>query len=272
MDLFTLLGPLDPDVTPDRCKLHLVTWNGLHDPLDLYLEGVFDEWQSDQNRRELQQVRLHRGLDRDAGTGPLALRRAVHGVLGEEPRDGEDRVHYRTSRRAACDELDGRLVVAFKRTSRQPYPFAEKLASQLTVHAIRPRKQEIAEFPGYRSVRLTKHQLDHIVNARSGSNPARVGGPAVAVRDHQRPPAAEGPDARAGGRSGGSASMSEPRTINVTDGGFVSVERGPDDRDWVWIEIATVDRTVALGVILSDEAVALGSPPPPAGGWSGAVR
>ena len=51
MDLFTLLGPLDPDVTPDRCKLHLATWNGLHDPLDLYLQGVFDEWQSDQNRR-----------------------------------------------------------------------------------------------------------------------------------------------------------------------------------------------------------------------------
>ena len=37
MDLFTLLGTLDPEVTPDRCKLHLATWNGLHDPLDLYL-------------------------------------------------------------------------------------------------------------------------------------------------------------------------------------------------------------------------------------------
>ena len=99
----------------------------------------------------------------------LWLFAGVHSVLGEEPRAGEDRVHYRTSRRAACDELDGRLVVAFKRTSRQPYPFAEKLASQLTVHAIRPGKQEIAEFPGYRSVRLTKHQLDRIVNARSGT-------------------------------------------------------------------------------------------------------
>ena len=48
MDLFKLLGTLDPDVTPGRCKLHLATWNGVHDPLDLYLEGVFDEWQSDQ--------------------------------------------------------------------------------------------------------------------------------------------------------------------------------------------------------------------------------
>ena len=39
----------------------------------------------------------------------------------------------------------------------------------MTVHAIRPRKQEVAEFPGYRSVRLTKRQLDLIVSARSGT-------------------------------------------------------------------------------------------------------
>ena len=50
MDLFKMLGTLDLDVTSGRCKLHLATWNGVHDPLDLYLEGVFDEWQ-DQNRR-----------------------------------------------------------------------------------------------------------------------------------------------------------------------------------------------------------------------------
>ena len=52
--------------------------------------------------------------------------------------------------------------------------------------------------------------------------------------------------------------MSEPRTINVTDGGFVSVER-PDDRDWIRLEVKAVDRTVAVGVTpTSDEAVALG--------------
>ena len=168
MDLFKLLGTLDPDVTSSRCKLHLATWNGVHDPLDLYLEGIFDEWQSDQNRRNFSTCDFIVALI--AMPEPdLWLFAGVHGVLGEEPRDGEDRVHYRTSRRVACDELDGRLVVAFKRPSRQPYPFAEKLAPQLTVHAIRPRKQEIAEFPGYRSVRLTKRQLDLIVSARSGT-------------------------------------------------------------------------------------------------------
>ena len=53
--------------------------------------------------------------------------------------------------------------------------------------------------------------------------------------------------------------MSEPKTIRVKDGGFVSVERGPDGKGWTRLEVATDDRTVALGVILtSDEAVALG--------------
>ena len=125
-------------------------------------------WQSGQNRRNSSRCDFIVALI--AMPEPdLRLFAGLHGVLGEEPRDGEDRVHYRTSRRAACDEFDGRLVVAFKRPGRQPYPFAEKLASQLTVHAIRPRKQETAELPGYRSVRLTKHRLDRIVNARSGT-------------------------------------------------------------------------------------------------------
>ena len=126
MDLFKMLGTLDPDVTPGRCKLHLATWTGVHDPLDLYLEGVFDEWQ-DQNRRNFSTCEFIVALI--AMPEPdLWFFAGVHSVLGEEPREREDRVHYRTSRRVACDELDGRLVVAFQRPSRQPYPFAEKLA------------------------------------------------------------------------------------------------------------------------------------------------
>lgn len=38
--------------------------------------------------KELQQVRLHRGLDRDAGTGPLALRGRARRARGGTPRRG----------------------------------------------------------------------------------------------------------------------------------------------------------------------------------------
>ena len=57
----------------------------------------------------------------------------------------------------------------------------------------------------------------------------------------------------------GSVPMSEPTTIKVKDGGFVSVERGPEEKDWIRLGVTTVDRTLGLGVILtSDEAGALG--------------
>ena len=53
--------------------------------------------------------------------------------------------------------------------------------------------------------------------------------------------------------------MSEPTTIRVKDGGFVSLEQGPEEKDWIRLEVTTADRTLALGVILtSDEAGALG--------------
>ena len=57
----------------------------------------------------------------------------------------------------------------------------------------------------------------------------------------------------------GSAPMNEPRTVRVKNGGSVSLERGPDEKAWTRLEVATADRTVALGIILTaDEAGALG--------------
>ena len=67
--------------------------------------------------------------------------------------------------------------------------------------------------------------------------------------------------------------MSEPRTIEVKDGGFVSLERGPAAEARTRLEVATADRTVALGVILtSDETVALALELLRLAGRPGAVR
>ena len=35
MQLFQLLQTLDPDLEPAFCKLHLASWNGVADPLDV---------------------------------------------------------------------------------------------------------------------------------------------------------------------------------------------------------------------------------------------
>ena len=85
--------------------------------------------------------------------------------------------------------------------------------------------------------------------------------------------------------------MSEPRTIRVKAGGFVSLERGRPGRTGPDSRSPPGDRTVALDIILTpDEAVALGlqllrravrsrtgrlsrsAPEGPAGGGHGAAR
>ncbi len=54
MDLFQLIGLMDSDVAADKCKIHLAGWNGSDDPLDVYLAGEFEDWQSWQSKRNFE--------------------------------------------------------------------------------------------------------------------------------------------------------------------------------------------------------------------------
>ena len=51
MDLLARLRTLDGDLTLEQCILHLATRHGASDPLALYRNGEFDEWQSYQRKR-----------------------------------------------------------------------------------------------------------------------------------------------------------------------------------------------------------------------------
>ena len=107
MDLFTVLQALDEHVTPDRCKLHLAVWNGEFDPLDVYLEGGFDDWQSWQRRKNF-------GLDLVVALIAMSepdlwLFAGVHDVVRVEHVEGNHPFRYRMTRRPTCEELDGPL-------------------------------------------------------------------------------------------------------------------------------------------------------------------
>src|SRR2546427_9657859 len=54
MRVFDLIAVMDPEVKPASTKIHLATWNGRDDPLDVYLGGKFDEWQRWQSRRNFE--------------------------------------------------------------------------------------------------------------------------------------------------------------------------------------------------------------------------
>ena len=63
----------------------------------------------------------------------------------------------------SCAEFEGRLVVSFSRTGRQSYLNAENWATEISVAELKAEKLSIAEFPGYRSINLSKGELDAIV-------------------------------------------------------------------------------------------------------------
>lgn len=161
MKLFQLLTALDPSLQPRDCKIHLAVWNGIEDPLHVYFEGRFDEWQSWQTKKNFQRPRVVslialRGTHRWLFAG-------THDSTGCEWVAREELFQYRLTRRQQTDELDGRLLVDFTRTGRQSYLRAENWVDVMQVAEIRAERLAIGEFPGYSKIVLSKPDLDLIV-------------------------------------------------------------------------------------------------------------
>lgn len=169
MRLLQLLQTLDPDLAQRRCKIHLACWNGQDDPLDVYLAGKFDEWQAIQTKQN---------FGREFVVSLIAMPRPHHWLFaGAHEAHGcrwnarKMRWLYKLRRRPGPDELDGRLIVLFRRTGRQSYLRGENWISALEVAELRPEKLAIAEFPGYSWAMLTKQHLDIVVRQGCQATP-----------------------------------------------------------------------------------------------------
>lgn len=160
MHLVPLLTLQVPTFSAQASKIHLATHNGLEDPLDVYLSGRFDEWQRQQRRRN---------FERQFVVSLIALRSSSSWLFAGLHESGpvqkldDGTFRYPLEEVAACNELNGRLVVSFKRQSRQAYLNCETWSDGLTVVELRPSRLAIADFPGYKSVHITKEQLDLII-------------------------------------------------------------------------------------------------------------
>lgn len=51
MNLFDLLKLWEPMFSPEKAKVHLARHNGEDHPLDVFIQGGFDTWQSRQSNR-----------------------------------------------------------------------------------------------------------------------------------------------------------------------------------------------------------------------------
>jgi hypothetical protein len=174
MNLFQIIGLLDPGVAPADCKIHLAGWNGLEDPLDVYLAGGFDEWQSWQTKRN---------FERPFVVSLINISPASHWVFaGVYDSNGCEWVeehkmhHYHLDRRVEIRDLEGRLIVRFERGGRQSYLLAENWHQAINVAEIRPERIQIAAFPGYSSTMIRKRHLD-IVTGTMRTDTAADGWP-----------------------------------------------------------------------------------------------
>jgi hypothetical protein len=182
MKLFQILNLEMPSLKPEDCKIHLASWNGRDEPLEIFLAGDFPAWQNWQGHKNFERPYivslikmgspnkwLFAGVFSTHGckSGEVQMDRPwdkrTGYTLTEETKVRKQAVQYETKELPEFAALTGRLIVEFPRDARQPYRKAETLAGQLQVSELKPSRLEIGDFPGYANVLLSKLTLDTIV-------------------------------------------------------------------------------------------------------------
>ncbi|MCD8496817.1 MAG: GIY-YIG nuclease family protein [Alphaproteobacteria bacterium] len=175
MRLFDILRITDTEISPHNCKLHLASWNGIDDPLKVYAEGEFNEWQCWQTQRNFNRslvISLIQTPETDrwifAGVHksaePRAVRSEASGCLS---------YYYPLEEDMRFCALSGRLAVIFPRPGRQSYLNAERWVDSLIVNEIARQPLDIIPFPGYRQIKLSYKDLQRIIsiNLEAWRNP-----------------------------------------------------------------------------------------------------
>ena len=152
MDLFARLRTLDDDVTPEQCILHLAEPHGASDPLALYENDEFDEWQSYQSKRNFSRkfvialirkqepkrwlfAGVYEVCERpEPADQPSRCRARDQCERWGVPAEWEPKFIYQMRRRRAFGELEGRTARFQKPQGRSAYRRADKLPWVPEVH------------------------------------------------------------------------------------------------------------------------------------------
>ena len=161
LKLFDLLNLKNPQISPTDCKLHLACWNGNENPIDEYLAGTFEEWQSWQNKQNFKRKYIISLIQ--LPSNDCWLLGGVFQSLKCEYVEKKEEYQYQTKELPEFKEFTGRLILSFKRTMRQSYLNAEKWVNEVKVLELKARKIAVEKFPGYNKVLISKNKLDTIV-------------------------------------------------------------------------------------------------------------
>ena len=165
MNAFHLLQILLPDLTPKNSKLHFAITNGKENPLDVYYQGDFQEWQRQQLKRNFDRKYVVSFIAMP--TPNLWLFAGVH--LSDIPTQREDCIYYPLVEIQETKELDGRLIISFDKKNvdnkfvRQSYLLTENWVEKLNVAEVLAQALDFAKFPSFKSVHISFSQLKTIV-------------------------------------------------------------------------------------------------------------
>ena len=165
MNAFHLLQILLPDLTPKNSKLHFAITNGKENPLDVYYQGDFQEWQRQQLKRNFDRKYVVSFIAMP--TPNLWLFAGVH--LSDIPTQREDCIYYPLVEIQETKELDGGLIISFDKKNvdnkfvRQSYLLTENWVEKLNVAEVLAQALDFAKFPSFKSVHISFSQLKTIV-------------------------------------------------------------------------------------------------------------
>ncbi|WP_421241461.1 hypothetical protein [Aeromonas enteropelogenes] len=71
MELFKFINLIDERLKPETVKIHLAGWNGEDNPLDVYLAGDFEYWQSFQTKKNFEREYIVREFNFEVRHSPM---------------------------------------------------------------------------------------------------------------------------------------------------------------------------------------------------------
>jgi hypothetical protein len=162
MILFDLLKIWEPAFLAENSKIHLARYNGTEHPMDVFVQGEFEEWQRYQNSRNFQREFVVSLIQ--AGNPTRWLFAGLFRSAGYEERSiPSQHYYYSLDRLSSAEEWVGRLYLTSRYKERNSYPNGETLAGDLAVIELAAERVSIGRFPGYKSINITKGQLDVLV-------------------------------------------------------------------------------------------------------------
>lgn len=163
MNLFNFLQVDYPNLKPENAKIHLAVSNGEEHPIDVYLRGDFEEWQSWQTKRNFGRDYIVSLIQMDKNDTWLFA--GVYRVLElKEKKESEQYYIYDTEELEVLKQYSGRVVVNFKRERlRQSYLVAENWFSEFSVIEMLAEPIAIGEFKGYDNSVISKQNLDIVI-------------------------------------------------------------------------------------------------------------